>query len=143
LRCFLGGPLGYGLRDLSATVVNLREATDRREVLRRYLQDGLELVTGLVVSPELEERPSKRDTRGQICRVPEQTGLASDDGVVELTGAAVFLRQRGKRDGRRVQLDPALQFFDSRAVGHAGALANETAVRHRSLPLAEKPTGGS
>ena len=48
--------------------------------------------------------------------MPLETRAAGGDGFLEAPGAAVFLRQRAERDGRRILVDPALEFLDAR--GH-------------------------
>ncbi len=108
LQCF---------RKLAAPVVDFGEATDRRKVFRRRAKDVLELLTCLVEASQLEQRAPERDASGQVGGVTLQSGLARGYRFFEAASTPVFFGESRKRDGRRVHLDPAFQFFDARALG--------------------------
>ena len=104
-------------RRIATTVMDLRKSADSGKVFRRDAQHVFELFTRLVELPDFEERAPERDMRGNIRGMPLQSGLAGVDGFLKLTEAPVLFGQRRKRDRRRVQLDPAFEFFD--AIRHA------------------------
>ena len=83
----------------------------------------------LVETPGLEQRAAEGDAGRQVGGMPLQSGFTDGDRVLELSAAAIFLGERGERDRRRIQLDPASQFLDARAVGHAGESAPESTTR--------------
>ena len=107
----------FAIGQVPRAMVNLGEPADRREVFRRSAEDVLELLARLVVATELEQRSTERHPRRKIGGMPLQTGEAGGNRFVVLAGAPVFLGERRKRNRRRVQLNPASQFFYSAAIG--------------------------
>jgi hypothetical protein len=87
------------------------ESADGREVLWRRPQGLLEFVLGVFVVAELDERSSERDARRVIRRVHEETGAAHVHRFVEHARPAVLFRELGKRNRRRVLLDPSSEIF--------------------------------
>ena len=112
-----------GLWKFSDAMVDFRECPDRGEILRSHAQHVFELLAGLVVPADLEQRSSQRDAGRQVRGMTLQAGPARGYRIVEPAGAAVFLGERGKRDRRRIDLDPASQFFNAGGVGHWAELA--------------------
>ncbi len=98
--------------------MDVRESANRREVFRSAAQDLLELDDASSNSPtSMSARPSV--TRAEMyegcrCSPARQVSIAS----ANMPEAAVFLGERREGDRRRVPLDPALQFLESRCVGH-------------------------
>ena len=115
--------------------MDLREAADGGEILRREAKDLFQLFLGLFVAADFDERPTERDARGQIRWMPLQARLTRRDSRFELPGATVFLGKSREGDRRRVHLDPASQFFDAGAFGHCTdgpkRLRPRAAVYHR------------
>lgn len=107
-----------GFGQLAAPVMDLRETSDRGEVLRRGAKHLLQLFLGLFVAADFDERSTESDARGQIGWVALKARFTRRDGLFELPGASVFLGKSGERDRCRVHLDPALQFFDAGTFGH-------------------------
>ena len=100
-------------------MVNLRESADGGEILGGGAQDLLELCPRLFETPGLEQRAAQGDAGRQVGGMPLQSRFTDGNRVLELSAAAIFLRERGEGDRRRIQLDPASQFLDASAVGHA------------------------
>ena len=85
--------------------------------LRRTCSSSAEAVVELA---DLDQRAAERDARGNVRGMPQQSRAAGLDRFGEHAEAAVLLGERREGDRRRVPLDPALQFLESRRVGHDG-----------------------
>ena len=112
-------------------MLDLGECSRRCGVLRRGTQDVLEFRGRFIVQAGFEECAAKSDTGRQVGGMTLETGPAGCDRVGELAGAAILLRKRRKRDGRRVRLNPPLQLCNTRRFGHA--IEAEGCGRCRSL----------
>ncbi len=99
---------------VAATVMDLGQPADRREVLGREPEDVLELFPCVLVAADLDQRAPERDMCGQIGRMADEARRAGRNRLFEAPGAAEFLGQRRERDGRRVRLDPAFELFNAR-----------------------------
>ncbi len=108
------------LRNLAPPTMDVGEGANGGQVLGRAAQDLLELDRRRVELADFDQGAAQRDARGNIRGVPQQPRAASLDRVGEHAEAPVLLGESGEGDRRRVPLDPALQFLDSRRVGHDG-----------------------
>ena len=102
----------------SLALVNVGQRPDGGEILRRGTEDVLEHLTRLVELTDFHQRSTQGHTRRQIGRMPLQAGPAGLDGLTIAAGATELLRQRRKRDRRRVRQDPTSKFFNARIVRH-------------------------
>jgi hypothetical protein len=91
--------------------VDLRESARRRDVLRRRAQDRLELFARGLQIAGFDQRASERDARGQIRGMPLEACETGCHRFLVASEAPVFLRERRKRNRRRVGFDPASQFL--------------------------------
>jgi hypothetical protein len=98
--------------------VDLCEAANGRQVFRRTFQDVLERTPRLFQPAEVNEGAAQRDVSRQIRGMADKAGVAGFDRFIEAAGAAVLLGKSGERDGRRIRLDPASQFFNAWRVRH-------------------------
>ena len=95
-------------------MMNLGKPSNRRQILRCELENELEFLPGVLKFSDFNERAPQGDVGGEIRRMAHQTVPAGFDSFLESFGASVFLGEGGKRNRRRVRLDPAFQFFDAR-----------------------------
>ncbi len=99
-------------------MLNFRQPANRRQVLRSELEHVLELLLRLIEPADFEQRPAEGDAGRQVGGMPMEAGLAGSDRLFETSGAPVLFGERRKRDGRRVQLDPASELLNARTVRH-------------------------
>ena len=100
--------------------MDVGEGANGGQILWCAAQDLLELDRSRVELADLDQGAAERDARGDVRRVPQQSRAAGLDRFGEHSEAPVLLGERGEGNRRRVPLDPALQFLDSRRVGHDG-----------------------
>jgi len=100
-------------------VVYFRESANRRQVFRGALQHQLEFVLRFVELAHFQESPTERHAGGQVAGVQRQPSPARLDRFLRLSGPAVLFRQLGKRNRRRIPLDPASKVFNSMVVAHS------------------------
>jgi hypothetical protein len=67
---------------------------------------------------ELEERAPERHARRQVPGMDGEAGPADLDRFLVLPVAAAFFGELGKRNRRRVLLNPASKVFNPLVVGH-------------------------
>ena len=84
----------------------------------RGAEDRFQLLARPVVVADLDQRAAERDAGGQIRRVPLQAAAAGLYGFFVAALTAVLLRQRRKRNRRRIHLDPASQLLYARILRH-------------------------
>ena len=113
---------------VAEAMVNLRQAADCREILRRELEDVLELLLRFLEAADFHQRAAKRHSGRKVRRVPDEACVAGIDRFLILLGAPVFLRKRRERNGRRIQLDPAFQLLYAGVIRHPFRLLH----RHRA-----------
>ena len=94
----------------AAALIDLGQGADRRKVAGRHVQHVRQLREGLVEPVQFDEGAAEGDAGGQGFRMVLQAGAAHPHGFVVLAFAPEFLRQLGKRQRRRVGLDPASEF---------------------------------
>ncbi|HEX6463035.1 MAG TPA: hypothetical protein VFZ98_01225 [Vicinamibacterales bacterium] len=99
------------LRRVAKALVDLPQAPNSGEVLGRRAQHGLELLARGIQVAGLYQRAAQRDARRQIRGMPLKAGDAGFGRFVIPAEAPVLLRERRKRNRRRVGLDPASQFL--------------------------------
>jgi hypothetical protein len=92
------------------SIVKLRQASNRREVVWRPAHDLLELDARLVVLPEVQQRPPERDARGNVVGELLEAVAAQTDRLLQRAGPTEPLGDRAKR-GRvfRRHFRPAVQ----------------------------------
>ncbi len=116
-----------GIVDGAASLMNLRQTANCRQVFRRDAQNPLELRLRLIEVIELKQRAAERDPRRDVARMDGQAGLADVDRFLKSARAAALFCKLRKSDRRRVPLDPASKLLDSRLVSHA-AVRNDALV---------------
>ena len=126
----VGVPL---VRVVATPVVDLGQAANRREVLGRQPEDVLELLACVFEPAHLEQRAAERDMRGKIRGMAHEACRAGRNRLFEASGAAVFLREGGERDGRRIRLDPAFEILNTRRIRHQQRLFYDGNLRRQSL----------
>jgi len=92
---------------------NVGQSTDRREVFRCRAQHLLELLLRGLVLAQLHERAPKRDARGRVGRVSPKARAADVHRLLKHSRAAVLFSELGKRNRRRVLLDPSSEIFET------------------------------
>jgi hypothetical protein len=100
--------------------MDLSEAADRREIVRRGVEHKRELIGRFVEQPDFNQRPTEGDARRQIPGMACQSAPAVLDRLVILTRSTIFLGQLCERDRRRVRVDPTSEFSNARAIGRHG-----------------------
>ena len=100
------------------TLFDVGKLPNGGQVVGGRLQDILELGGRFVVPRHLQEGAAERDTGREIRGVLRQTGPADANGVFELAGPPMLLRELRKSNRRRILLNPASKFFNPRVVRH-------------------------
>ena len=114
--------------ELLGSLMDLGELANSDQVVGSGVQDAQELGSRLVETPELEERPAKRDPRRQIRRMLGETCLTHPDGLLAVTGPPVLLGKLRKSNRRRILENPASKVFNPGVVSHPYSLSHS----HRS-----------
>jgi hypothetical protein len=99
-------------------MVDVSERPYCGQIVRGHTHDLLELRLRFVVLPDLQQCTAERDTSRQVGRMADQPGTTGLDRVVKESEPTILVREGGEGDGRRVLLDPALQFVDTGIVRH-------------------------
>ena len=87
---------------VNAPRVQLRKSANRREIVRRAFQHGLQLAMSLEMLPEIQQRASESDPSGQVVGMDLEPFSAERHRTVDLTGASEALRnntERGRDEG--------------------------------------------
>src|SRR5262245_11656026 len=72
---------------------DFREPTHGQQILGRSAPYSFELALRLVQAAEIDERPTKRDTRREIAWVNGESSATSADRLFETSGLPVFFGQ--------------------------------------------------
>ena len=118
-------------------MMNFGEAADGRQVFLSGAEDNLELTPRGIQLAKLDQGPAQRHAGRQIAWMNGEAGAAHLGRLGVLPGAAVLLCELRKCNRRRVFLNPASQFLNTRIVGHADRrLSNSNDLRGAG-PLTE------
>jgi hypothetical protein len=98
---------------------NIVERAARSDIVRRRLEDPLELGFRLFDTTELEERPAERDPGREVRGMLFEAGLRDPDRLRVFADPPVFFGELRKSNRRRILLDPASKFLNPRIVVHA------------------------
>jgi hypothetical protein len=113
------GEVRIHLGRVAEAFVDLRQAARGRDILRRRTQDCLELFARGIEIARFDQRTAERHARRQICRMALEARGTDFNRFLIAAETPVFLRERRKRNRRRVGLDPASQFLYPRILRHA------------------------
>jgi hypothetical protein len=105
--------------DATPPAPDIVERAPRDDIVRRRLEDTLELGFRLLDPTDLEERPAEGDAGREIRGMLIEAGLTDPDGLRMVADPPVFFGELRKSNRRRILLDPASKVFNPRVVDHA------------------------
>ena len=106
------------LRQFAATMMNIGDAANRREIFRCVVEDVLEFDLRLVQLVEFDQGAAERHARGKIRGMDGEARAANVHGFLELPRAAALFGKLRKCNRRRILVDPASKVFNARIIGH-------------------------
>jgi hypothetical protein len=106
----------------ASPTANLRDASERVQVIGRGRQYFCQLRKRFVKLPEIEKRAAKCGAGGKVFGVQGEAGAADGNGLLHATGASKFLGEWRKCERRRILLDPASKIVNPFTVRHRDSL---------------------